>query len=125
MDTKLFIMIFAAAFLSSLSQTVTGFGSAIVMMALFPLFIPSDVSLTLSLIFGGLMSAWLLWKYREGIRLRYILMPVFFPLWALSQYCLSAQRPLPLFICVYLVFFFCPVRMVFVFCKACPYKSCF
>lgn len=91
---QLFLMIFTVAFLSSLSQAVTGFGSAIVMMALLPLFIPSDVSVMLSLIFGGLMSAWLLWKCREGIRWRYILTPgIFSSLGAILGLFVGSQAP--------------------------------
>jgi uncharacterized membrane protein YfcA len=71
-------MVFAVAFLGALTQVATGFGFAIVIMALLPLMIPSDASLFLSLIFGGLMSAWLLWKNRRGIQMRYVLLPGLF-----------------------------------------------
>ena len=74
----IYLLIFGVAFLSALLQTATGFGSAIIMMALFPLFIPADCAVMLSLIFGGLMSAGLLLAYRSSLDLRLFLLPGLF-----------------------------------------------
>lgn len=78
MGIKLFLLVFAVALLSSLSQVVTGFGFAIVLMALMPLFLPYDVCIMISLIFSSLMCVWMLWIFRKGIRFNYILMPAIF-----------------------------------------------
>lgn len=74
----LFLMIFASAFLSAFSQTVTGFGAAIILMALLPIVIPYQTSVMLALIYGSLTSGYMFWKYRKSLKLQLILLPVSF-----------------------------------------------
>jgi uncharacterized membrane protein YfcA len=74
----LFLIVFIVSLLSSLAQTVTGFGFAIVMMALLPLFAPQTVCVLLSIIGATAMNVWLLWKYRKSVQLPLVLLPAIF-----------------------------------------------
>jgi uncharacterized membrane protein YfcA len=66
------------ALLSAFAQTVTGFGFAIVMMALVPLILPHTVAVLLSLMGASALNIWLLWKYRKSVKPRLIFMPALF-----------------------------------------------
>lgn len=50
------IIVFTVTFLSAFAQMLTGFGYAIVLMALLPMFVPSPASVLLALFGGMLMS---------------------------------------------------------------------
>ncbi|PIE80518.1 MAG: hypothetical protein CSA11_07915 [Chloroflexi bacterium] len=64
-----FIIIFAAIF----TQTVTGFGLALVSMPLLVLILPIQVATPLVALVGGLAEALLLLKYREAFNFRAVL----------------------------------------------------
>lgn len=71
-------VVFLVTFLSSAVQLLTGFGFAIVMMALLPLFLPHEIGLYLSIIGGTLLSAWLAWKNRKNIQWKLVPLPAVF-----------------------------------------------
>ena len=73
-----FLIVFSITLLSALIQTVTGFGSAIIMMALMPLFLPYTTAVLLSLMSCSVLNIWLLWKYRRSVRINLVLLPTIF-----------------------------------------------
>jgi uncharacterized membrane protein YfcA len=75
---NLFLIVFFITLLCSLTQTITGFGFAIVMMALMPLFAPDTVAVLLSLLGASAINIWLLWKYRKSVRIRLVFLPALF-----------------------------------------------
>lgn len=66
----------AVTFLSGTTQIVTGFGFAVVMMALLPLALTSELALYFSLIGGSTLGIWLIWQYRRKIAWKTALIPV-------------------------------------------------
>ena len=72
------VLTFAVAFLSSVTQIVTGFGFAVVMMALLPLFLPYDTALCLSILCGCILSLWLVVKYRRQLQWKKAVLPALF-----------------------------------------------
>ena len=73
-----FIIVFLVAMLSTLSQSVAGFGFAIIMMSFLTMFLPSDISSILSLLFGGIIAAGLFVKYRKHFEFRLAIFPALF-----------------------------------------------
>jgi uncharacterized protein len=73
-----FVLVFFVAMLSTLSQSITGFGFAIIMMSILTIFLPSDTSSILSLLFGGGIAAGLFVKYRKHFDLKLALFPALF-----------------------------------------------
>lgn len=91
----LFFIVFFISLISALSQTVTGFGFAIVMMALLPLFAPTTVAILLSLIGASSMNIWLLWKYRKSVRLRLVFLPALFAVFGAAAGVLFGLKTAP------------------------------
>lgn len=73
-----FVFVFAVTALCAIAQTVTGFGFAVVMMALLPLAMPHEIGLYLSIGCGTAMCFWLIWKYRSAIQWKLALFPAVF-----------------------------------------------
>lgn len=68
----LYMIIFAVALVSSFAQTITGFGYAIVMMAILPVFLPGAVCTTISIIGGCGMGIWMLYLNIKYFKLKSI-----------------------------------------------------
>lgn len=73
-----YIYIFGAAFLGGLVQTVTGFGSVIMMMLFVPLFFPMMEASAICAAITLLLNLGLTLKHRKAIHWRLILLPALF-----------------------------------------------
>jgi uncharacterized membrane protein YfcA len=74
----LFLIVFCITLLCALTQTITGFGFAIIMMALLPLFAPNTVAVLLSLMGATTINIWLMWKFRKSVKIRLVFLPALF-----------------------------------------------
>ena len=74
------LIVFAVTFLSGTAQIVTGFGFAVVMMALLPLALPHSIVLYFCLVGGSIIGIWLVWRYRHKVAWRASITPILFSL---------------------------------------------
>lgn len=72
------LIVFAVAFLSGFTQTITGFGYAIIMMAILPFVLPSSLCALISIIGACGNCIWMLYSSWSYFRFKAVILTAFF-----------------------------------------------
>ena len=71
---EFWIPLFLITFAGGAVQTVAGFGSGLVMMLVLPHLMPIPQAAAVTSVAGGFLSAFLIWRFRDRLRPKYVLL---------------------------------------------------